>query len=60
AKVIIDILKSQGKKLLGLIDDHVSLSLDIKIFLKTIEKVFKREGINSGNTTTMKPFKGNQ
>jgi lipopolysaccharide/colanic/teichoic acid biosynthesis glycosyltransferase len=40
--------------------DHLSLSLDIKILLKTIEKVFKREGINSGNTTTMKPFKGNQ
>jgi len=40
--------------------DHLSLSLDFKILLKTIEKVFKREGINSGNTTTMKPFKGNQ
>jgi lipopolysaccharide/colanic/teichoic acid biosynthesis glycosyltransferase len=40
--------------------DHLSLSLDIKILLKTVEKVFKREGINSGNTTTMKPFKGNQ
>jgi lipopolysaccharide/colanic/teichoic acid biosynthesis glycosyltransferase len=25
--------------------DHLSLSLDIKILLKTIEKVFKREGI---------------
>ena len=59
AKVIIDILKSQGKKLLGLIDDHVSLSLDIKIFLKTIEKVFKREGINTGTHVTMEPFKGN-
>jgi len=59
AKVIIDILKSQGKKLLGLIDDHVSLSLDIKIFLKTIEKVFKREGINSRDSATMEPFTGN-
>ena len=24
--------------------DHLSLSLDIKILLKTVEKVFKREG----------------
>jgi len=42
-----------------LIVDHVSLSLDIKILLKTIEKVFKREGINSGTHVTMEPFKGN-
>jgi undecaprenyl phosphate N,N'-diacetylbacillosamine 1-phosphate transferase len=39
--------------------DHLSLSLDIKILLKTIEKVFKREGINSGTHVTMEPFKGN-
>jgi lipopolysaccharide/colanic/teichoic acid biosynthesis glycosyltransferase len=39
--------------------DHLSLSLDIKILLKTIEKVFKREGINSGTYVTMEPFKGN-
>ncbi len=39
--------------------DHLSLSLDIKILLKTIEKVFKREGINSGNYETMEPFNGN-
>ena len=40
--------------------DHLSLSLDIKILLKTIEKVFKREGINSGTHVTMEPSKGNQ
>jgi len=40
--------------------DHLSLSLDIKILLKTIEKVFKREGINSGTNALMEPFKGNQ
>jgi undecaprenyl phosphate N,N'-diacetylbacillosamine 1-phosphate transferase len=40
--------------------DHLSLSLDIKILLKTIEKVFKREGINSETHVTMEPFKGNQ
>jgi lipopolysaccharide/colanic/teichoic acid biosynthesis glycosyltransferase len=39
--------------------DNLSLSLDIKILLKTIEKVFKREGINSGTLVTMEEFKGN-
>ena len=39
--------------------DHLSLSLDIKILLKTIEKVFKREGINSQKSATMEPFNGN-
>jgi len=39
--------------------DNLSLSLDIKILLKTIEKVFKREGINSGTYVTMEPFSGN-
>jgi len=38
--------------------DNLSLSLDIKILLKTIEKVFKREGINTGTHVTMEPFKG--
>jgi len=40
--------------------DHLSLSLDIKILLKTIEKVFKREGINSQDSATMEPFKGSK
>jgi len=40
--------------------DHLSLSLDIKILLKTVEKVFKREGINSQDNATMEPFKGNK
>ncbi len=39
--------------------DHVSLSLDFKILMKTIQKVFKREGINSDFNTTMEAFKGN-
>jgi len=39
--------------------DNLSLSLDIKILLKTIEKVFKREGINTGTHVTMEPFQGN-
>ncbi len=39
--------------------DHVSLSLDFKILLKTVEKVFKCEGINSGTHVTMEPFQGN-
>mgnify|MGYP000947691386 FL=1 len=39
--------------------DNVSLSLDVKILLKTILKVFKREGISSDTSATMEPFKGN-
>ena len=39
--------------------DHVSLSLDLKIMFKTIQKVFKRDGINSDTSATTEPFKGN-
>lgn len=39
--------------------DNISLNLDVKIFLITILKVFKREGINSDRCSTMEPFKGN-
>ncbi len=39
--------------------DHVSLYLDLKIMYKTIQKVFKRDGINSDTSATMEPFKGN-
>lgn len=39
--------------------DNVSLSLDVKILLKTIQKVFKRDGISSDTSATMEPFKGN-
>ena len=39
--------------------DHVSLSLDLKIMFKTIQKVFKRDGINSDKNVTMEEFKGN-
>ena len=39
--------------------DHVSLSLDVKILVRTIQKVFKREGINSDTSATMEAFKGN-
>jgi len=39
--------------------DHVSLSLDLKIMFKTIQKVFKREGINSDKNATMETFMGN-
>jgi undecaprenyl phosphate N,N'-diacetylbacillosamine 1-phosphate transferase len=38
--------------------DNISLSLDVKILLKTIQKVFKREGISSDSSATMEPFKG--
>ena len=39
--------------------DNVSLTLDVKIFIKTIQKVFKREGISSDSSETMEVFKGN-
>ena len=39
--------------------DNFSLSLDIEILLKTIQKVFKREGISSDSSATMEAFKGN-
>jgi len=39
--------------------DNVSLSLDVKILLKTIQKVFKREGISSDTSSTMEAFRGN-
>lgn len=38
--------------------DHISLSLDLKIMFKTIQKVFKRDGINSDTSSTMEEFKG--
>ena len=39
--------------------DNMSFSLDAKIFLKTIFKVFNRQGVNSTAVITMEPFKGN-
>mgnify|MGYP002345629717 CR=1 FL=1 len=39
--------------------DNISLTLDIKILLKTFQKVFKREGISSDSSATMEAFKGN-
>ena len=39
--------------------DNISLSLDVKILVRTIMKVFKREGISSDTSSTMEAFKGN-
>lgn len=39
--------------------DHMSLAVDIKILLLTIQKVFKAEGINSATSATMEKFRGN-
>ncbi len=39
--------------------EQVSFLLDIKILLKTIYNVFKREGISSDTSATMEAFKGN-
>ena len=40
--------------------DNISLSLDIKILVRTILKVFKREGISSATSSTMEAFRGNE
>jgi lipopolysaccharide/colanic/teichoic acid biosynthesis glycosyltransferase len=39
--------------------DHLTFSLDFKIFLKTITKVFKAEGISGSGEATVKYFNGN-
>lgn len=39
--------------------DHLSLTLDLKIFFKTIKKVFVREGIYADGQATTEAFKGN-
>lgn len=39
--------------------ENVNFLSDVKIILLTIKKVFIREGINSGDESTMKPFTGN-
>jgi undecaprenyl phosphate N,N'-diacetylbacillosamine 1-phosphate transferase len=38
--------------------DHLSLALDLKIILMTIEKVFRSEGISQEGQVTMKRFTG--
>lgn len=40
--------------------DNMSFIGDWKIILRTIKKVFIREGINSDGTATMEPFTGSQ
>jgi undecaprenyl phosphate N,N'-diacetylbacillosamine 1-phosphate transferase len=37
---------------------HISFILDVKILLKTIQKVLLSEGINSENAATIEPFNG--
>lgn len=41
--------------------DHISLMMDIKVFIRTIKKVFLRDDINQGGGewATMDPFNGN-
>ena len=39
---------------------NVSFYLDIKIFILTILKIFKSEGINSDTSATMKKFEGSK
>lgn len=39
--------------------DHVSLGVDVKILLKTVAVVLKREGISSETSATMEEFTGN-
>jgi lipopolysaccharide/colanic/teichoic acid biosynthesis glycosyltransferase len=40
--------------------DHISLGLDIKIMWKTLQKVFKGEGISSATSATMEKFMGGE
>lgn len=40
--------------------DNITFMGDLKIFFCTIKKVLVREGINSGTTVTMEPFRGEQ
>lgn len=39
--------------------NNQSFSLDLKILLMTVKKVFKREGISADGHVTVEPFKGN-
>ena len=39
--------------------DHISASMDIKVFFTTIKKVFKREDINQDGAATTDAFNGN-
>ena len=39
--------------------DNISFVLDLKILLKTIQKVIKSEGINAEDGNTKEPFSGN-
>jgi lipopolysaccharide/colanic/teichoic acid biosynthesis glycosyltransferase len=40
--------------------DHLSFSLDIKIFFRTIGKIIKSEGITTQGQATTKPFTGSE
>jgi undecaprenyl phosphate N,N'-diacetylbacillosamine 1-phosphate transferase len=39
--------------------DHLSFVLDLKIIIRTIQKVFVREGVNADTNITMEKFSGN-
>ena len=39
--------------------DHISFALDLKILLRTVKKVFRKEGVNSATHVTMEKFSGN-
>lgn len=39
--------------------DHISFFLDVKIIIKTVLTVLKREGISGEGVVTMEPFQGN-
>ncbi len=39
--------------------ENYNFLLDLKIFFKTIMKIYKKEGINSANMATTKKFQGN-
>jgi len=40
--------------------DNISFILDLRILIKTVIKIFKREGINSQSSSTMEKFEGSK
>lgn len=38
---------------------HIGLAMDMKVFFMTVEKVFRRDGINEQGQATMEAFDGN-
>jgi lipopolysaccharide/colanic/teichoic acid biosynthesis glycosyltransferase len=40
--------------------DHISFWMDVKIVLRTVKTVLKKDGISSGTAVTMEEFMGSE